>query len=359
MVGGKFKKSLFGILVLSFFFISCKKSDYSNKAVLKHLKGNALGTTYSILYFDENSSEVALQSSIVSIMDKLNASVSTYHSGSLISKFNAYSKLETKQIASFQLDTLFTEIFKISKKAHQLTQGYFDPTIGPLVNAWGFGPQKNTAGNIYNVLKDKTIDSLKAFLGFDKLKLLPTHKLVKPHSNLKLDFNAVAKGYSVDLVAKHLETIGITNYLIEIGGELRGKGIRLDTQKPWRVGIDDPTKSLEDRGIYQVVPLKDQSMATSGNYRKFWKDPVTGEKRVHVIDPKTGNSRASNVLSVSVIAANCALADAVATGLLAAPFEELKLIATSLSTSSQIDVFVIYLNTKHEIKVFKTSKLLF
>lgn len=290
------------ILLLSVFIISCEESSS-----VKTLQGNALGTTYSIKYFSEG---VEVQpSEIDSLLKVINRSMSTYMDDSDISKINSGD-------TSISVDSHFQEVFKASKRIFNDTDGYFDPSVGLLVNAYGFGPKGYSER-----VTEKDIDSLFHFVGFDKILMTQQNTVTSTASRLYLDFNAIAKGYTVDVFGNYLESKGSDDYLVEIGGEVRVLGENLDNNKPWKIGIEMP---LEDgsRELKYGVNLYDESMATSGNYRKFRVDAESGQKYVHTINPQTGKSQKTDILSASVIAKTCTDADAYATAFMAMGFQK-------------------------------------
>lgn len=290
------------LVFFSLFIISCEESS-----PVKTLQGNALGTTYSIKYF---SDDIEIQpSEIDSILNVINTSMSTYIDNSDISKINSGD-------TSMVVDTHFQKVFQSSKRIFKDTEGFFDPSVGLLVNAYGFGPNGYSES-----VTEQAIDSLFQFVGFDNIQLTKDNKVKSNLSTLYLDFNAIAKGYTVDVFGNYLQSKGFEDYLVEIGGEVRVIGENLDTNKPWKIGIEMP---LEDgsRELKYGVNLYDESMATSGNYRKFRVDAETGQKYVHTINPKTGRSQKTDILSASVIAETCTDADAYATAFMAMGFEK-------------------------------------
>lgn len=296
------KQMKYVLLLLAFFFISCEDSTS-----VKTLQGNALGTTYSIKYFSEN---IEIQpSEIDSLLNVINTSMSTYKDDSDISKINSGD-------ASIVVDAHFQKVFQASKRIFNDTEGYFDPSVGLLVNAYGFGPDGYSES-----VTDQAIDSLFQFVGFDNIQLTEGNKVKSNLSTLYLDFNAIAKGYTVDVFGNYLQSKGFENYLVEIGGEVRVSGKNLENDKAWKIGIEMP---LEDgsRELKYGVNLYDESMATSGNYRKFRVDAETGQKYVHTINPKTGKSQKTDILSASVIAETCTDADAYATAFMAMGFQK-------------------------------------
>lgn len=313
---------IFLFFVVAMMFFSCDKNTRSTDNF--HSKtGSALGTTYSILYYAKNEINT---SSVDSVFQVVNQSMSTYIPSSDISKINNGD-------TTVNVDSMFKEVFLLSKKIYEVTEGYFDPTVGKLVNAWGFGPKK-----LKLKMTQKTVDSLRQYVGFSKLTLDKANRIVKQNKNISLDFNAIAKGYCIDRLAAFLDQQNIKNYLIELGGELVAKGSKIDKNKPWIVGVDDP-KQTEVRKLISTLSLTNKAMATSGNYRKFRVDSVTGQKYVHTINPLTGFTEPSSVLSVSVLADNCATADAYATAFMAMPLVKTVKLVESLP---ELEAYVLF-----------------
>ncbi|MGI9545632.1 MAG: FAD:protein FMN transferase [Flavobacteriaceae bacterium] len=298
--------------------------------------GPALGTSYSIIYLTQEPTD--LQSEIDSVFAVVNQSMSTYIPASDISRIN-------KGDSTITVDHMFREVFELSKEVYNSTDGYFDPTVGVLVNAWGFGPGKQID------LDSSKVDSLLRYVGFSKVNLTANGRVIKSRPQIRFDFNAVAKGYAVDRLGRLLDEIDIENYLIEVGGELLARGENRQKKKPWVVGIDDP-RVTEGRKLMRTIYLKNNAMASSGNYRKFRVDSISGEKYVHTIDPKTGYTKNSKVLSSSVIARTCARADAFATAFMAMELADTKLI---LSEERNLEAYIIYLDDSGEAEEFMTE----
>jgi thiamine biosynthesis lipoprotein len=322
------------LVCIGFIFISCGESTS-----IKTLQGQALGTTYSVKYFSDDY-EVQPKE-IDSLLEVINSSMSTYIKDSDISKINSGD-------SSIVVDHHFKKVFQTSKSIFQDTEGYFDPSVGILVNAYGFGPDGYSEG-----VTDQDIDSLHQYVGFDKIQLTSQSKVTSNSPVLYLDFNAIAKGYTVDVFGDYLESKGSENYLVEIGGEVKVLGQNLLNQRPWKVGIEMP---LEDgsRELKYGVNLYDQSLATSGNYRKYRVDSITGEKYVHTINPKTGKSQKSDILSASVITKTCAEADAYATAFMAMGLEKTK---AYLKSNTNLDVVLIYSDNRGNQKSFISKAL--
>ena len=298
--------------------------------------GRALGTTYAITFIADR--QLDYQKDIDSVFAVVNKSMSTYISTSDISRINNGD-------TTLVVDDMFKEVFLLSKEVHQKTKGYFDPTVGVLVDAWGFGPGEQKE------MDSITVDSLLQFVGWEKVQLKPDNTVSKKYSGIRFDFNAIAKGYAIDRLGKMLDQRGIANYLIEVGGEILAKGINVISDNPWSVGIDDPQVE-NGRRLKKIIALKDKAMASSGNYRKFRIDPNTGKKYVHTIDPNTGYTKNSNVLATSVIADDCATADAFATAFMAMELQESKEV---LKEQTDLEAYIIYLDEKGETQEFMTS----
>jgi len=324
-------KKIISLLLLVITF-SCQKKTEESQLVQN--VGEALGTTYSIQY----QSEEDYHEQINEIFEKVNQSMSTYIPNSDISRFN----LKNEEIV---VDDYFKEVFLASQKVWLKTDSLFDPTVGPLVNVYGFGPGKKL-----KQIDSLKIDSILTFVGLDKVKINEEGKLIKQDTRVYIDFNAIAKGYTIDLIGRMLEKNEVKNYLIEIGGELLAKGINVDSKNDWIVAVDDPTQT-EERTLIRTLKLKDKAMATSGNYRKFYIDSLTGEKVVHSINPKTGKTQKTNVLSVSVIAENCMMADAYATAFMILDMET----SILLSEKENLDAYYIYLDDEGIIKEYFTE----
>ena len=298
--------------------------------------GKALGTTYSVIYFSNR--EQHFEKEIDSVFEAVNRSLSTYIPDSDISKINNGD-------TSIEVDHMFQEVFSLSKEIYKATDGYFDPTVGVLVNAWGFGPERKIE------MDSAKIDSLLNYVGFEKVSLTKNGRIKKTQPNMYFDFNAIAKGYAIDRLAVMLDNKGIENYLIEVGGELVAKGRNEIKEKPWVVGIDDP-EITNGRELKLLINLNDRALASSGNYRKFRIDERTGTKYVHTIDPKTGYTKNSNTLGVTVLANNSATADAYATAFMAMDLEKA---FNVISKDRTLEAYIIYLDEFGNTQEFLTT----
>jgi thiamine biosynthesis lipoprotein len=325
----KLQKTTTFITVL-LILLACKKEKKSSDFTLE---GSVFGTTYKIAYFNTN---VNYQKSLDSLFFLMNKSTSTYISTSDISKINNGD-------STVIVDKIFAEVFKKSKRIYKETDGFFDPTVGNLVNAYGFGP-KNEKKN----LTDDEIKEQMRFVGLDKVSL-KNGKILKEHPKVYLDFNAIAKGFAIDVVARFFDEKKIENYLIEVGGEIRAKGLK-KKNKPWLIRLVNPVTSIENEG-FKTINLSNKSMATSGNYRKF-RVSSEGKRYVHTINPKTGYATESNLLSASVIAdKDCADVDAYATAFMAMGLKKTK---EFLIKNPSIKVILLFSSSKGILEEYDT-----
>ncbi len=322
------------VLVLYCFLCSCKTD--TTEVVRNQATGGVFGTSYGIIYLSDQVLDY--QQQIDSVFRVVNKSLSTYIPESDISKINLGD-------STLQVDHMFKDVFTLSREIYEKTNGYFDPTVGILVNAWGFGPGQEV------VMDSAKIDSLLQYVGFDKVAITSKGTVAKEDTAIYFDFNAIAKGYAIDRVAVLMDELNIQNYLIEIGGEVVGKGINKVKNKAWAVGIDNPENEYQ-RQAKIAICLNDRALASSGNYRKFRVDETTGEKFVHTIDPITGYTRNSNTLGVTILADNCAKADGYATAFMAMDLVAAKELLTS---DTSLDAYIIYADTEGAIQEFMTE----
>ncbi len=258
------------------------------------IRGVVFGTYYSIIYYDDEAR--VLQESIDSIFQDFNRSLSFYDPQSLLSKVN---RNETTLV-----DDYFKAVFRRAEEISNATNGAFDATVYPLVNAWGFGVDQRA------IITDEKVDSLMQFVGFEKISL-DENRIVKKEEGVKLDFNAIAKGYAADVIGLFLESKGITSFMVEIGGDLVARGKKPDGTK-WRIGLEIPAKSLDaTQEWHYFVEVFNQGLATSGDYRRYIEQD--GKRYSHTIDPRTGYPVQHNLMSVSVFAEDAMSADAYAT----------------------------------------------
>lgn len=297
--------------------------------------GFALGTSYHIVVRSDRA--VDLSSQIDSLLDVANRSMSIYSDSSLISRIN---RNETDSVNRFIADCI-----ELAAGVSRESDGLYDITVKPLSEAWGFAAREKS--------KNPNIDSLLQFVGYEKVTV-QNGKIVKQNPGTQLDLNSIAKGYIVDLVAEFIGNQGIENYLVEIGGEINCRGMN-PKGKPWGVAIDQPIDGNYSPGdsIQVVLEITDVGLATSGNYRRFYIDE-SGRKIAHTINPKTGRSEISNLLSATIIAKNCALADAYGTMMMAVGLDRAKQI---LSDRDDILGYLIYSDEQGNFKTYCSPAL--
>ncbi len=297
--------------------------------------GEAQGSTYSVKFISEGEQD--LKPAFDSIFRAFDESMSTYKADSRISAVNVGD-------TAIKVDPMFISVLNRSFAMAEETQGLFDVTVGPLVDLWGFG--KKTHLEIDSV----KIDSTKQFVGYKMVTL--NNDEVKIPKGFRIDFNGIAQGYTVDVIAAFLEKKGIERYMVEVGGEVRAKGLNR-MNEPWKIGIDKPSEEIDQDDRFQViVGLKDKALATSGNYRKFWVDQATGIKYAHTIDPISGFPARNQLLSATLIASNCMDADGYATACMVMGTEKaLKFV----ETKPDLEAYLIYSDENGDWKVAQTS----
>lgn len=322
------------ILVLSFFANSCgeKKSEFA------YINGLAQGTTYSIVYENQEKPGAGLlQKSVGKIFHDFDMSLSLYNDSSIISRINRNEDI--------MVDTFFSEVFKKSRDISVMTAGAFDITVGPLVRAWGFGPDEHK-----NFDKNK-LDSLMELIGYEKVTIR-NERLIKSNPGICLDVNAIAQGYSADVLYRYFEGSGIKNFLIEIGGEVRVKGDK--NGELWKIGIDRPEDNNMSPGnnLQAIIKIKDKALATSGNYRKFYIED--GIKYSHTIDPETGYPAKNRLLSATIIADDCATADGIATACMVMGKEKA---IEFIQKYPDLEAFLVYSDDEGNYKTWITENL--
>lgn len=270
----------------------------------RHDTGFVFGTIYHITY----QSDKDLKKEIEQELQKVDMSLSTFNKQSVISRINRNEDVKA--------DRMFTEVFTLAQQVSEDTQGAFDITVAPLVNAWGFGFKSGAMPD------KKAIDSLRSTVGYRKVTM-SGGRVVKQDRRTMLDCSAIAKGYGTDAVARLLESRGVENFMVEIGGEIVVRGIN-DQRLPWKIGVTKPTDdSLSTNGEMQtVLNVTNKAMATSGNYRNFYYK--NGKKYAHTINPQTGRPVQHSLLSATVVAPSCAMADAYATSFMVMGLDKAK-----------------------------------
>lgn len=308
-----------------------KRGDYVTIA------GFAQGTSYHITYESKKGND--FHAMIDSILLNIDMSLSIYQPNSVISKFN-------RNEPNTKADKAFMDVFNKSLEVNRATDGAFDITVGPIVNALGFGSTDTL------VVDSTMIDSLLQYVGMNKVRL-QEDLLVKDDSHILLDANAIAQGYSVDEVARFLEKKKVRNYLVEIGGEVRAKG-KNPANQDWNIGIDKPIEGNNQPGanLQVIIKLRNRSLATSGNYRKFYEK--NGTKYVHTVNPKTGYPAISKLLSATVVAKDCITADAYATALMVFGLEKS---IDFLNKNTFLDAYLIFADHDGQFQVYVTPTL--
>lgn len=301
------------------------------------IDGMTMGTTYHITYFDKQQRN--FKTAVDSLLQDVNRAINNYDPLSEVSLFNA-----TATGISFQLPHLLP-VLKKSEEIFRASDGAFDLTVMPLVNAWGFGPAKARQ------LSSHEIDSIRNFIGFEKLQLSELG-IQKSDPRIQLDLGGIGQGYGVDVIADFFRKQGIENFLVELGGEGIASGKNLKKNKYWQIGILDPNSTQEEQFFKAYVTLKNQSFTTAGNYFNY--RVIDGRKYGHTIDPKTGYPVINELLSVSVFASDCTTADGwdtafIAMGL-AKTFE-------FLDRSPAFEVILMYSTPQGKIEMFVTPGL--
>lgn len=331
-------RNAFLLLIASLLLLcSCEKSGRYVR-----IEGFAQGGTYHVICSPVRGvGQQALRAAIDSRLQAIDFSLSGYNKGSLLSRLNAGEDLP--------LDSLFIECFTISKAVWAETDGAFDPSAAPLFDLWGFGFTNKEQ------VTDRAVDSVRAFVGMDRLRLEMredgTH-LVREDPRMKLNFNAVAQGYSCDVVARYLDSLGCRAYLVDIGREIICKGLN-ESGTAWRIGLDKPTDGNmeEGRDLQAILEVSDCGIVTSGNYRKFYIE--NGQKYAHTIDPKTGRPVSHNLLSATVVAKDAATADAYATWLMVVGVDKARAI---LSGRPDLEALLVY-EEDGQMRTFQTDKI--
>ncbi len=316
------------VLVVAGIAVGRKNADY------QHDSGLVFGTSYNITYQSNDN----LKPEIEKALAEVDASLSPFNEKSVITHVNKNEAVT--------LDDHFITVFRLSSEIYKDTEGAFDITIAPLVNAWGFGFKNGITPDRH------AIDSLMQFVGFDKVKL-QDGKIIKTDDRLMLDCSAIAKGYGVDAVARLLKSKGIDNYMVEIGGEIVASG-ESPKGAPWRIGVskpDDDSVNVSNE-IQGIINISNRAMATSGNYRNFYYKG--GKKYAHTIDPKTGCPVQHSILSATVVSDECAKADAYATAFMVMGLDKAKAV---LARHKDLMAYFIYSDDKGNNKVWYSPSL--
>jgi thiamine biosynthesis lipoprotein len=331
------KRKIYLFVLIAGFIVSCTPGEQKPGKTYMEIRGATQGTTYMIKYSTPDTTNYRPE--IEKILAEIDTSLSTYNKQSVITKIN---RNQTTKVQ----DSYFQEVFTTAMQISEETQGAFDITVAPLVNAWGFGfeeiPQVDSTH----------IDSIMQFVGYEKVAMNDGN-VYKDDERIMLDMNAIAQGYTVDVLVRFFNDKGLKDYLVEVGGEVRTRGKNPDARN-WRVGIDKPLDSMQTKGreLEAIIELNDKSLATSGNYRKFYvKD---GVKYSHTINPETGYPVRHNLLSVTVLAEECIRADAYATAFMVMGLERsLELV----NKTDNLEAFFIYSDQNGYFKVMYSDNI--
>lgn len=294
------------------------------------LEGRTMGTSYSVRFVLERGVSLQEVSQLITYeLEAVNGSMSVFDAQSELSRFNALTAKETQR-EPFGASAAFYDIMTQACDLYDLTGGAWDGTVMPLVNLWGFGPE----GAVETPPSPDAVAAVLADIGFDKIMLSADQTLIKK-GDISVDLASIAKGYGVDRIAKALTDLGLQSFLVEIGGEVYAKGLKLNGQK-WRIGINRPDVNALAGEIYAVTELKDRALATSGNYRNFF--VANGKTYAHILDPRTGYPATTDIASVSVITSTCAKADGLATAMSVLSVEQSLALAEA---DSDVEILII------------------
>lgn len=314
-------KQLLPLLLFFISSLSCTKSE----SILIENSGNAQGSTYQIKYVSENGQNY--EQEIKQILKDIDASMSTWVPTSLISKVNDSENW-------VEVDDMFMDVLTRSIEIAEESNGDFDPTVGPLVRLWGFWFDERRES-----VTELEVNNAMALVGYERIQM--DGKKVKLEKESTIDFNAIAQGYTVDHIAEFLEKNGIKHYMVEVGGEVRTRGKNMK-DKYWVIGVDKPQETIDAQNRFQfILSMENRSLATSGNYRKFWVDEETGLKYAHTIDPQTGYPAKNNLLSASILARTAMDADAYATLCMVQGLEEC---VEFLASKEELEGYLVYVD---------------
>jgi len=331
------KKYLIFLIISSFIILQSCSNGSANKKNTPYITifGPTQGTTYNIIY--QHPNEKDLQKEIDSILADFDISLSQWIDSSIISRVN-------KNDPTVVLDKYFIDVFNKAVEVSVATNGKFDMTIAPLVDFFGFGAIEKSK------IDKELVDSLLQFVGYEKVKLID-NKIVKENPSIEIDFNALSQGKSVDVICEYLSNQGCTNYLVEIGGEVKAMGVNSKGVE-WNVGVDKPIENnnLENRQLQTIIKISNKAIATSGNYRNYYEE--NGVKYAHTFDPMSGYPVQTDVLSASIITDDCMSADAYATACMVIGLDESKKL---FKAHPELQGYLIYANNKGGFEVYFTD----
>ena len=324
-------KKIIYIIVLCCLLTNC------NTIEKQQFFGNTQGSYYSITYFDEQNRDFS--SEFDSIFKEIESTLSLWDENSIIRRVN-------RNDTTVVLNQIFIDNFNYAMRVAELSKGYFDPTVGPLVQAWGFHFKEGVE------MTPEIVDSLKQLVGYRKIKI-ENGKVIKENPNMTLDFNAVAQGYTTDMIGEFLLSKNVNDFLVDVGGEILARG-RKPNGELWKVGIEKPADNKDsERIVQEIVELDNRSIVTSGNYRKYVERG--GKRYSHSLNPKTGYPAENSLLSATIIAENTAWADCLASICMLVGLEKAIDIICPIP-SIGIEAYFIYLDEKGEVKTYKCGE---
>ena len=317
-------KKIIYIIVLCCLLTNC------NRVEKQQFFGSTQGSYYSITYFDEQNRD--FHQDFDSIFKEIENTLSLWDENSIIRRVN-------RNDTTVVLNKIFIDNFNYAMRAAELSDGYFDPTVGPLVQAWGFHFKEGME------MTPEIVDSLKQLVDYRKIKI-ENNKVIKGNQNMTLDFNAVAQGYTTDMIGDFLLSKNVNNFLVDVGGEILARGCKPNGEL-WKVGIEKPAENKDsERIVQEIVELKDRSIVTSGNYRKYVERG--GKRYSHSLNPKTGYPAENRLLSATIICDNTAWADCLASICMVVGLE--KAMEIIESSDDNIDAYFIYVDENNEVK---------
>ncbi len=336
------RRLIFSLALLALIFSAVFLNFRYRQSAFMAVDGFTQGTTYHIVLKQPlrillKGRPPVTKEEIDSLLHRFDLSLSSYVPASVISRIN-------RNDPTVRTDTFFNVCYRASERIWRETDGAFDITVGPLVDAWGFGPEGPEP------VDSAIIDSLRQFVGMEKVKL-EGDRVIKSDPRILLDVNAIAQGYSVDVVGAYLEKKGIRSYLVEIGGELKAKG-RKGPGDPWKIGVDKPVdnNNIPGQNLQVVLKLHDKALATSGNYRKFYEK--NGVKYGHEIDPHTGYPARNRILSVTVLTDECIMADGYATAFMVMGLDKSK---AFVEARDDLDAYFVYSDDQGNFRTLYTK----
>ena len=357
-------KNIIALLALAITIVSCNdtppnpgnantaspQSENNRPSKVYKINGRTMGTSYNITSDLSNLKQI--KGNIDQLLKEINHDVSTYEEDSFISMFNKSKENVVLQNTRNYVNEFphFKKNYSVARTVYEKSRGAFDPTVMPLVNYWGFGPNKKNPEQI-DKAKLEAIREDVGFVKIDKITISERrkHYLVKERPGIQLDFSALAKGYAVDQVALLLEKAGSNNYLVEIGGEVRVKGTS-DKADFWILGINRPEIDADVNSVFKKMQLTDIAMASSGNYRNYFK--LGNKIYSHTINPRTGYPERNELLSATILAKECIVADAYATACMVLGVEEARLLIDQVDG---VEAYFIYSNEKGELDELQTN----